>query len=378
MFINYYKSYIRTIHNSIGSKIFTEFYINDTDILHTGAVACAYFVSNILKQFNLTPAGRANVVRVVEDLKIKWRTELSLDTPADQIPAWSVLVWEWSYWETYGKIHHHIWFYVWDEKAISNNSIHFTGMESEGYVPVEHHYTYENQRALTHIFSRDWNNPFADCLYHHEIDVKHICAVGDEKLAQQWLDTEEIIIRSGQKEWLQYGKLCGAACVAMAVQYFNTNPVTLKECIAYADTPVTYYDTKRNIEKTVTCYVAGIGRYHSGLIHMASQLANKHDITIQWSVREIARDSFLELVQECLKKNIAWEKNCIIASVTLWFDTSKEKKWGHLVLVAGLDYNGNEHSILVHDPIEHTKKQIPLIQFMESFSGNYIILEKKE
>lgn len=368
--------------------MFQEFYITqengeEKDILNKGSVWCAYYVSNILKQFNLTPVGRANVDRIISDLEQKWWMHLESTTPAKHIPVWSILVRESHHWETYNKMHKHIGFYMWNEQAISNNSIHFTGMQDAWYVPVQHHYTYDWQRPLTTILTRDWSNPFANRLYHYELDIPCISSVWENNLREHWLSSDEIFFRSGQSDGLQDGRLCWVACVLMALSHLqwvrddntSTTKHTLKDCIQYADTKITYTNAQTGEEKTVSCFTKETWRYHSWLLFILEQLAKKDNATQTGILGDFTKESFLQLAQDVFKKNISGEKTVLIASVTPHFNTTKEKKWGHLVVVVWLDYNGFETSIIVCDPLWTAKKQLPLDVFLDSCSGKYIIIK---
>lgn len=401
MRINYYKTYLQTIKNSIWSKAYTQFFIDDfpvtpqiwqgttisqeqtktessRDILHNGSVSCAYFVSNILKQFNLTTVWRANVPKVMDDLLDKWWTSIDPHTPAQDIPVWSILVREWSYGETYEKIHRHIGFYIWDETAISNNSVHFTWLADAWLVPVEHHYTYNGQRTITHIFTRPWDEMFAPWLYHYELDLSHIHAVWHEDLAKEWLTDEEITFRSGDKEWMHYGKLCGVSAVTIASRYLLWVPphdIRLEDCLQYADHAITYMNSKTWQEQSAQCYTPGIWRYHSWLIHIAIAFGQKYNHTITGSLHTCLPDDFMHFVQTMLHTNAWWKKQVIIASVTLHFNTTKEKKWGHLVTIAWVSYNEQWLNLIIHDSIDTEKKYVSREQFKNSFSGNFIVLE---
>lgn len=351
--------------------MFQEFYINNKDILNQGSVWCAYFVSNLLKQFNLTPVGRANVDRVIVDLEKKWWSHLPVTTDAKQIPAGSILVREASHGETYNKMHKHIGFYIGDEQAISNNSIHFTGLVNAGFVPVQHHRTYNNTRNITAILSWDRDNLFADWLYHYELPMECINATNEETLQKQGLSQQEIEFRLGKNEWLKNGRLCGPTCIVMALQYFGID-TTLQQYIPFAEEKITYINAKTGEEKTVSCFTKETWRYHSWLIHITKTLAKDNEITS--SLWDFSRDTFLPLAQEILTKNNNWEKTVLIVSVTPEFEVIEWKKWGHLVVIAWIDYNWDEMTLIICDPLSATKKQLPLQNFLDSASGKYFTI----
>mgnify|MGYP001587548113 FL=1 len=124
------ESYLKTIENSISSKLFRNLYFKvenkKTDILKNGVLSCAVFVSWILKNFDLIKEGHAMVDGTVKDLKKSgWR---KIKKP--KIGA--VLVWE--------KLnfndgpHRHIGFYIKNNVAISNSL--------KTKMPAEHHWTF--------------------------------------------------------------------------------------------------------------------------------------------------------------------------------------------------------------------------------------------
>ncbi len=110
------KSYIATINNSSWTRMFrNNFFEVDwkkIDILKNWSDSCAYFVSSILKIFNLIGNIHVTVDGTLNDIlkywwkKYKWK----------EIPIWAILIWEVKNW------HKHIWFYVWNNEAISNSS----------------------------------------------------------------------------------------------------------------------------------------------------------------------------------------------------------------------------------------------------------------
>ena len=110
------KSYVSMIQNSIWAKMFrNNFFVSnwkETDVLKDWADACAYFVSSILKIFGLIENVHTTVDGTVENILKYWWKEMIWK----KIQIWDILVWE----EING--HKHIWFYVWNDKAVSNSS----------------------------------------------------------------------------------------------------------------------------------------------------------------------------------------------------------------------------------------------------------------
>ncbi|MCH7883107.1 hypothetical protein IIA95_01685 [Patescibacteria group bacterium] len=126
-----YETYLVVIKNSVGSRLFRNFYANvrgkKTDIMQHGALSCAFFVSSILAMFKLIGEFHGTVDGTAKDLKQSgWKLITKPRTGC-------ILVW--------GKIvsdkknsHKHIGFYIGNRKAISNNS--------KLGQPVIHHWTF--------------------------------------------------------------------------------------------------------------------------------------------------------------------------------------------------------------------------------------------
>ena len=130
-----YESYMAVIKNSVGTKMFRNFYakINGQkkDVLENGELSCAFFASAILHLFQLIKEPHRTVVSTIKDMEESgWRK-------IKKIKQGSVLVWENLESSDKGevrKFHKHLGFYIGGEKAISNSS--HLGM------PKEHHLTY--------------------------------------------------------------------------------------------------------------------------------------------------------------------------------------------------------------------------------------------
>ncbi len=138
--LNTKKSYLTMIKNASKTKIFANYFakINskEKDILENGRLSCAFFVSSILKIFNLIENIHLTVKGTIKDLeKSGWQK-----TKKPKIG--DILVWE----EKQG--HYHIGFYLGREQAVSNSS-------KKGF-PEKHHFTYSNQRKIIEIFSYDF------------------------------------------------------------------------------------------------------------------------------------------------------------------------------------------------------------------------------
>lgn len=117
-----YDSYMAMIKNSVGTKMFRNFYIKinnkKTDIMEDGNLSCAYFTSSVLHQFQLIKSPHATVSGTIKDMENSdWKK-------IKQLKEGAVLVWEElkSNSPEAKKQHNHIGFYIGGEKAISNSS----------------------------------------------------------------------------------------------------------------------------------------------------------------------------------------------------------------------------------------------------------------
>lgn len=134
------------IKNSVRTKMFRNLFVVDEkgrkmDTLRNGDVACAFFVSGILKIFSLITWPHATVDSTVRDmLENGWRETKKLE------PG-NILLWEKN---KNGR--RHLGFYIGNKKAISN-------FYKKGY-PVVHHYinfwkigANHPKRAIEQIFT---------------------------------------------------------------------------------------------------------------------------------------------------------------------------------------------------------------------------------
>ncbi len=133
--LNKRKSYLAMIKNSQGNKMFANYFVfknkKNIDILKSGRLSCAFFVSSILRIFNLVSSVHLTVLGLLKDLeKNNWQEEKNLKIG-------DILLWEKK------DNHFHIGFYLGDKKAISNSS--------EKKTIVMHHYTFEGKRKIIKI-----------------------------------------------------------------------------------------------------------------------------------------------------------------------------------------------------------------------------------
>lgn len=137
------KTFIEAIKNSVGSKQYRSFFIEengeDKDILNDGKNSCAYYVSSLLKEFNLINEIHTTVKGLIDDLGEKWQEISVLD-----IQEGDILIWE-----TDG-ILGHIGFAINKEEAISNST--------EKGVPHKHTQDFGASRIVSKAFRYiDWN-----------------------------------------------------------------------------------------------------------------------------------------------------------------------------------------------------------------------------
>ena len=87
------------IQSSIGSSLWRHLYITkedgtSKDILQDGNVSCAFYVSSLLKQFNLSPATYANVKSLCTALlEYGWK-EIPRENKIEDIPLGSLILWK--------------------------------------------------------------------------------------------------------------------------------------------------------------------------------------------------------------------------------------------------------------------------------------------
>ena len=143
-----FDTYIAVIKNSVGSKIFRNFYAKvdgkKTDIMKNGVYSCAFFVSSLLYLFKLLKDIHGTVGGTVRDLKHSgWK---KIKKPK----VGSVLVWE-SIDCGNNEFHKHIGFYIGNKKAISNSE----KLKS----PAMHHWTFgiNKNNSVRRIESIFWN-----------------------------------------------------------------------------------------------------------------------------------------------------------------------------------------------------------------------------
>lgn len=145
-----FKTYLKTINNSPGSKMFRNLYVQNNgqikDVVENGKLSCAFFVTSILKLFGLIKSIHATVENTIEDLKkFNWKK-----VNIKSLRAGDILVWEK---EKTGNNsdHSHIGFYIGKDKAISNSTYK--------KVPVKHPFDFKKKRKIIAAFHyKNWPN----------------------------------------------------------------------------------------------------------------------------------------------------------------------------------------------------------------------------
>lgn len=137
-----FDTYIAVIRNSVGSKMFRNFYVKingkKKDIMRNGDLSCAFFVSSILVLFKLIKDGHGTVNLTAEDMKKSgWKI---IKKPK----IGSVIIWEKIVFEN-RESNRHIGFYIGKNMAISTNS--------ETGLIYKHHFTFNNKRKIDLIFA---------------------------------------------------------------------------------------------------------------------------------------------------------------------------------------------------------------------------------
>lgn len=126
------KNFTECIRNSIGTRMFRNFYVNGIDVLENGNLSCAYYVTSIMHIFKLIDRPHFMVDGTIFAMeKAGW---YKIDhTKNGCVVVWNPIVQN-------GKSHLHIGFYVGDGQAVSNRSslghvgehaLHYPGLDKE-------------------------------------------------------------------------------------------------------------------------------------------------------------------------------------------------------------------------------------------------------
>jgi hypothetical protein len=142
-----FKNYLTFIKNSVGTKIFQNFYVLEggveKDVLAGGEISCAILVSNILHMFpslNLIKSPHLTIESTIKDMQSCGFYEIV------ELKEGAIILWEAKEFATTGS-HKHIGFYVGDDRAISNSD--------KVKTPIEHDLNFDKTRKIEKIF---WND----------------------------------------------------------------------------------------------------------------------------------------------------------------------------------------------------------------------------
>jgi len=142
-----YKNYLSFIKGSENSRMFRHVYVlnngEEKDLLKDGELSCAYYVSCILKIFNLIDpkiSPHATVAGVMKNMmNSDWKE-------TKELKPGNILIWEEKQ-QSNNKFHEHLGFYLGQDKAISHRD--------EKKLPTIHHYTYNNKRKIIRILTHE-------------------------------------------------------------------------------------------------------------------------------------------------------------------------------------------------------------------------------
>ncbi|NCN07733.1 hypothetical protein GW933_03495 [Candidatus Falkowbacteria bacterium] len=131
-------NYLAMIKNSLNSRAYSDIFITNNNhkknITKNGSLSCAYFVSSILKIFNLIDDLHLTVAGTISELKSKNYQSIT----KNKILPGDIIVW------SEKNKHEHIGFYIGNSQAISNSS--------KLKKIKKHHYTFNKQRVIEKIF----------------------------------------------------------------------------------------------------------------------------------------------------------------------------------------------------------------------------------
>lgn len=113
-----FQTYLSMVENSVGSKTFSHGYAQvdgqPTDVMRVGELSCAFFVSSLLKIFDVIGSMHATVASTVKDLEESSWHKVNSAEPGDVI-VWKPILFPG------GERHEHIGFALTDSQAVSND-----------------------------------------------------------------------------------------------------------------------------------------------------------------------------------------------------------------------------------------------------------------
>jgi hypothetical protein len=143
----WFKSYLQTIQNSVGSNLFRNFYIEEDgeerDVFKNGELSSAYYVSAILNLFDQQKKPHATVSSATKDLLEHGWQELKF-SDASNLESGDVLRFEaQEFPEEPGVLHEHLGFFLAPDLIISNS--YKTGTPQSAKLNIK-------DRQVTHVY----------------------------------------------------------------------------------------------------------------------------------------------------------------------------------------------------------------------------------
>lgn len=147
-----FRSYIKTIENSVGSNLFRNLYFciggKALDVLEDGDLSCANYVTAILYLFDLTKKRHTTVTNTLKDIEKSGWYEIKKPRKG------ALILWGYKKKDdgTQGK-HRHVGFFINNKTAISN--------DSSTRVVVRHHPTFgkfPSGEVRREILAYYWND----------------------------------------------------------------------------------------------------------------------------------------------------------------------------------------------------------------------------
>lgn len=134
------ESFLAMVQGSVGSRTWQHAYFTvagkKQDLAAGGNVSCAFFVSSILKLFNLVDSVHLTVTSTLTDLERAGWKKARTPKPG------CVLLWE-PLAQT-GGVHLHLGFYIGHDLAVSN--------DWKKRLPAKHHWTYRGKRKVLAVY----------------------------------------------------------------------------------------------------------------------------------------------------------------------------------------------------------------------------------
>ncbi len=121
----WFKSYLKTIQNSVGSNLFRNFYVEqggaEQDVFQDGQLSCSYYVSAILNLFDQQKKPHATVSSTIKDLLEHGWQELKFSNQSDLEPGDVLRFEEQEFTDEPGILHEHLGFFIAPNQLISNS-----------------------------------------------------------------------------------------------------------------------------------------------------------------------------------------------------------------------------------------------------------------